>query len=438
MVKDTTYYDILGVEPSATEAELKKAYRKQAIKLHPDKNGNDPGAAAKFQELGEAYGILLNADLRALYDELGVDGMKNNQVAEQAADIDPSEFFKMIFGGDSFVDWIGELSMLTDMADTAEVLDDEGDSSSEQPTNVTDVAHNNQNLTVGASNSSTPYTDMSNEVEKKKKSKMTHEKREKLLQLQEEQKRTKQKRIEKLVENLLLRIELYVAASSNPDALLLYRSKLQKELEDLKIESFGIQILHLIGKTYVEQANAAIHASKTFGVSKIFTSMKTKTSRMKSGFLILKAALDAKAAAEVMMKEQAAMEQSGHELSDAEKYKLMENERLITGKFLAAAWASTKFEITGVLNKVTHAVLFDKSLHKKERLERAYAVLFIGNELLATQRSPEEDEEARIFEEMMAEASTKKSKTKSHKMTQHDYDALFQEEHENEHENEHP
>lgn len=427
MVKDTTYYEILGVEVTATDAELKKAYRKQAIKLHPDKNGNDPAAAGKFQELGEAYGILLNADLRALYDELGVEGMKNNQVAEQAADIDPSEFFKMIFGGDSFVDWIGELSMMTDMAETAEVLGDNEDASvSESPaTDVTDVTAQNQEQKVGAKHSDKPYTELNNEMEKKKKSKLNQEKREKILQIQEEQKRTKCKRVEVLTEKLLLRIELYNVASSNKEGLSQYKAKLQQELEDLKIESFGIQILHLIGKAYVDQANAAIHASKTFGVSKIFSSVKTKTSRVKSGFLILKAALDAKAAAEIMMKEQAALEQSGHELTEGEKYKLMENERLITGKFLAAAWASTKFEVTGVLNKVTNAILFDKSLNKKEKLLRAQAILFIGSRMLATERSSEEDEEARIFEEMMAEASAKKSKTKHNKMSEHDYEALF-------------
>lgn len=425
MVKDTTYYDILGVQETATDVELKKAYRKQAIKLHPDKNGNDPAAAAKFQELGEAYGILLNADLRALYDELGVEGMKNNQVSENAADIDPSDFFKMIFGGDSFLDWIGELSMMSDMAETAEVLEDNGEENTEA-SNVTDVATQTQQQGVSnAARSDTPYTDLSNEVEKKKKTKLNQEKREKILQLQEEQKRTKQKRVAKLVENLLLRIELYNAAASNSEGLQQYRTRLQKELEDLKIESFGIQILHLIGKVYVDQANAAIHASKTFGVSKIFTTVKTKTNRVKSGFLILKAALDAKAAAELMMKEQAVLEQSGHEPTEGEKYRLMENERLITGKFLAAAWASTKFEVTGVLNKVTNAILFDKASSKKVRLQRAQAILFIGHELLATKRSPEEDEEARIFEEMMAEASAKKSRTKSHRMSERDFDELF-------------
>lgn len=420
MVKDTTYYEILGVQVEASEVELKKAYRKRAIQLHPDKNGNDPEAAAKFQELGEAYGILSNAELRAAYDELGVEGMKERNASGANADIDPQDTFKMIFGGDSFLDWIGELSLFSDVTETAEILG-ENDEDQEKPSVSTDVATNAESSPqVAEVSSDTKYTDLQNDMkEKKKHAKLTKERRQKLMEMQEKSKKAKQERVDKLVTHLLSRIESFQSCKT-PEALDQYRSKLQVELEDLKIESFGIQLLHLIGKVYVTQGNAAILAAKTFGVSKIYTSMKSKSERVKGGFLIWKSLIDAQVSAEEMMKQQAALEQSGAKPTDEDKYQQMEAERVIIGKFLAAAWASTQFEVNGVLAKVTHKILNDKALGKKERVSRAEALVYIGKELLATKRSKEEDEDARIFEEMMADASTKKSRNKSKQMSQQD------------------
>lgn len=438
MVKDTKYYEILGVEETATDVELKKAYRKQAIKLHPDKNGNDPEAAAKFQELGEAYGILQNPELRKIYDELGVEGMKENNVAADAADIDPAEFFKMIFGGDSFKEWIGELSMLNDMTKTAEILGDseeesekEGDKATEEAASKTqDLSLNektgDEDTTVGSHTGEGRYTELNHEIEKKKKAKLKKEQREKLHEFYKESKAAEERRVGELADNLLSRIEKYRPAATNEDSLKQYNSKLREELEDLKVESFGIQLLHLIGKTYHTQAKATILSSKTFGITKIYTSMKTKTNRMKSGFLIIKTALDAQMSAEEMVQEQAKLEQAGVELTDEDKYKRMEQERIMTGKFLKTAWASTKFELTGVLNKVSHKVLNDKSVSKKERVARAEAVIYIAKQMLETERTPEEDEEAQIFEEMMADASTKKSKGKHSKMSERDFEQYFQ------------
>jgi DnaJ-class molecular chaperone len=61
-------YNQLGVQSNAAYDEIKKAYRKLAIQLHPDKNINDPNASQKFQSLGEAYQVLSNPQLRAAYD----------------------------------------------------------------------------------------------------------------------------------------------------------------------------------------------------------------------------------------------------------------------------------------------------------------------------------------------------------------------------------
>jgi chaperone protein DnaJ len=93
MVKETKFYDLLGVSPGASDGDLKKAYRKLALKYHPDKN---PDAGDKFKEISHAYDVLSDPQKRETYDRFGEEGLTGNGMGEG---FNPEDLFANIFGG---------------------------------------------------------------------------------------------------------------------------------------------------------------------------------------------------------------------------------------------------------------------------------------------------------------------------------------------------
>ncbi len=101
---DKDYYQILGVDKGADQEAIKKAYRKMALKYHPDKNKDDPQAEDKFKEVNEAYAVLSNPEKRRQYDQFGSEGFRQRYSQEDIyRGFDPRDIFSDLgLGGDIF------------------------------------------------------------------------------------------------------------------------------------------------------------------------------------------------------------------------------------------------------------------------------------------------------------------------------------------------
>ena len=99
------YYEVLGISKDATEADIKKAFRKKAMEYHPDRNPDDPKAAEKFKEASEAYEILSDSQKKSSYDRFGFAGVQSDFSRVNAGDFSTisdlfASLFRDDFGGD--------------------------------------------------------------------------------------------------------------------------------------------------------------------------------------------------------------------------------------------------------------------------------------------------------------------------------------------------
>jgi curved DNA-binding protein CbpA len=234
----------------------------------------------QFKEISEAYQILSDPKLRKRYNENGAEngvkpeggfGKSSWHLLLEAityvltvfyyrlfTTVDPEEFFKQSFGGDRFVDIIGEISIGRDMRDAIETAENDGEA------NEADLS---------------PEEKAARAAQKE--------------QAEQERAETRQKRVDTLVEKLIYKLSLYTELpDTSPASVAAFTNIIQIEAEDLKHESYGIELLHAIGFTYTMKANQYLSKGQIFGLGGVFHSVREKGYIFSETMGTLRSALD--------------------------------------------------------------------------------------------------------------------------------------------------
>lgn len=474
MVVDTHYYEVLGIAVDADAAQIKKAYRKQAVKHHPDKNPGDETAKARFQEISEAYQVLSDPELRKRYDTLG----KDKAVPEQGFE-DPLEAMTNIFGGTAFQPWIGELGLLRDMQQMGSMMEEEqakeanaagnappgsppppegqgypgyqgyqagaqappqggyqsGPQGSYQggyqggpqggyqggyqsePQGGYQGSPGYQSPNQGysspprASSPLRPHAgflhhhrhESFEQAKEERQARMSakQRQREEMHRVSQESAAVRQQRVFKLAQLLVDRLSYWTESDKGPDVTNFFLDKIKAEAEELKMESFGLELLHTIGSIYISRASTMLKSQKLLGFGGFFSRFKEKGTMIKDGWNTVSTALDAQSAVQDMQK----LEDEGSQLTDEHRAQM---EQTMLGKVLAAVWMGSRYEVQSVLREVCDVVLYDRQVPLSKRTDRARGLIMIGRIFKETKRSAEESEQAQLFEEIVANAMMSK------------------------------
>ncbi|KAK7018636.1 DnaJ-domain-containing protein [Favolaschia claudopus] len=352
---ETGYYDILGITPQATTEEVKKAYRRQAIKHHPDKNPDDPHAEERFKEIAIAYQTLSDDALRRKYNEYGP-----KESAPEGGFVDPEEVFGAIFGGARFEPIFGVISLARDMKAALQEADEaEAEEAAKAGTRILDAK--GRPVLSEEEKAAKEMKDRARSAEKAK---------------------AREERVQKLVENLDRKLSIFTESATgpnDPDVTASWKTISALEADQLKQESYGVELLQAIGFVYVSKAKHHLATSQTFlGVGGWLHNVQGKYHIFSETVSTVRSAIELKAVFDQIQ----AAERAGN-MSPEAKQKLEEQ---AAEKGLQALFKGAKLEIESVLRETCERVLEDPSISREKSILRAVALQILGEAYAAVSK----------------------------------------------------
>ncbi|KAJ9092942.1 hypothetical protein QFC19_008540 [Naganishia cerealis] len=369
---ETEYYEILGVQVMATQEEIKKAYRKMAIKLHPDKNRDDPAAEENFKQLSIAYQVLSDPNLRAIYNRNGQ--KKGGGGVEPAGGFqDPEVVFGTMFGGERFHDWIGTISIVFSGKDMKDALENEQEQQTEMAQYISAAQAAGRPVAMGPGGQPVMTPELLARRQQRQKA------------LQDKKTAARKERVERLAQNLINKLSIYTesAHGENDKAVTAsFKEICRIEAEELSKENYGYELLQAIGRTYISKGEH-YEASNSFAPLGWFHGARQNFNLIGDTVSTLRAAIELKT---VFQKLQEA-EQSG---LSAEHVRKLEEQAAEQG--VRVIWKGAKLEVEGVIRNVCDEVLNDKNVTAKTRDLRATALKLMGEAFISIKKSGEEEQ----------------------------------------------
>ncbi|WFD18437.1 hypothetical protein MCAP1_000640 [Malassezia caprae] len=305
-------YDLLGVPASATPADIKKAYRKLAIKLHPDKNPDDPEGEEKFKALAAAYQVL---------NEFGpsTPGLVNEDAV-----MDPEEVFGGLFGGDRFRDIIGTVSLGREMKEALQKDSSELQAEAE-----------------GQADSASKITPEQEAAKAQEEQRLAQEKA-----------AQREERVSELADKLARKLSIYAESVHTADneahadeARAGFCEIVHLEAQELKQENFGVELLHAVGFVYTAKSRHYLAAHGMFGsLGGFFHAASSSIHTVRETVSTLHAALELKKVFEELAK----AEEEG---ITEERKKQLEDKAAEKG--LRTLFKSAKLEVESIVRDVS-------------------------------------------------------------------------------------